>query len=193
MRIIAGSHRGRRLAVPPGQAVRPTVARAREALFNILAHGAVAADGTDAIRGARVLDAFAGTGALGLEALSRGADAATFMERDRTALACLRRNLAALGEGARARVLAADASRPPAALMPCDLVFLDPPYGSGRAEPALAALAAAGWLARDALCVIEIAATARSVTPAAFMPVDDRRYGRTRFRILRYRVVQRNP
>ena len=146
MRIVAGSHRGRRLLAPPGETVRPTSDRAREALFNILSHGQLAAGGVP-FADAAVLDAFAGTGALGLEALSRGAAAAMFIEQDREALAVLRKNIAALGEGARAQIVPGDATRPPRAMARCAVAFLDPPYRSGLAAPALAALDAAGWLA----------------------------------------------
>src|SRR5271168_4985135 len=104
MRIVGGRHRGRRLLAPLGDAVRPTSDRAREALFNILSHGPLAASGLP-FAGAVVLDAFAGTGALGLEALSRGAAEAVFIERDREALATLSQNVAALGEGAHARIV----------------------------------------------------------------------------------------
>ena len=145
MRIVGGSHRGRPLIAPPGDAVRPTSDRAREALFNILSHGEFAAAGI-AFAEAAVLDAFAGTGAFGLEALSRGASEAVFIENDREALAALRRNIADLGETARSRVIAGDATRPPRAPIACAVAFLDPPYASGLAVPALTALAAAGWL-----------------------------------------------
>src|SRR5689334_5527269 len=110
MRIVAGRHRGRRLLVSPGETVRPTSDRAREALFNILSHGRLAAEGISFAETA-VLDAFAGTGALGLEALSRGAAEAVFIEQDRDALATLRQNIAVLGEDARARVIPGDATR----------------------------------------------------------------------------------
>src|SRR5215471_5249106 len=111
MRIVGGTHRGRRLLAPPGDTVRPTSDRAREALFNILSHGRLAAAGAP-FADAAVLDAFAGTGALGLEALSRGAAAAVFIERDPDAIAVLRRNVAALGESERAEILSGDATRP---------------------------------------------------------------------------------
>ena len=123
----------------------------RQALFDMLMHAPWA--GPDAVRGARVLDAFAGTGALGLEALSRGALHATFIERDRAALAALRANVAATGAGAE--VLSADALRPPPG-RPCGLVFLDPPYGQDLVPRALAALRDAGWVAPDALVVAEV-------------------------------------
>ena len=176
MRIVAGSHRGRRLLAPPGDIVRPTSDRAREALFNILSHGEFAAGGTS-FAGAAVLDAFAGTGALGLEALSRGAATAIFIERDRDALAVLRRNVGALGEGARAEIVPGDATRPPHAATGCAVAFLDPPYRSGLAAPALAALGAAGWLAPEAVVIVEIAAREELATPTGFRLVDERIYG----------------
>src|SRR4051794_40930232 len=145
LRIVGGTHRGRRLAVPPGEAVRPTSDRARQALFNILSHGRFASGGSP-IAGQAVLDAFAGTGAFGLEALSRGAERAPFVENGREALAVLRRNVDTLGEDQRAYIIAADGTRPPRAPFACALAFLDPPYGSGLAAPAMAGLAAAGWL-----------------------------------------------
>jgi 16S rRNA (guanine966-N2)-methyltransferase len=180
MRIVAGRHRGRRLLAPPGETVRPTSDRAREALFNILSHGHLAAEGIP-FAGAAVLDAFAGTGALGLEALSRGAAEAAFIEQDREALATLRRNIAMLGEGGRARIVSGDATRPPRALLACELVFLDPPYRSGLAAAALTALDAVGWLTPDALAVVELAAREYLVPPAGFNLVDERVYGAARF------------
>src|SRR5258708_15559744 len=135
LRIVGGVHRGRRLIAPPGDAVRPTSDRAREALFNILSHGNFAAGGLP-FAGRPVLDAFAGTGAVGLEALSRGASAAAFIEAGRDALAALRRKVAALGEEERAYVVAGDATRPPRAALVCAIAFLDPPYHSGLPAPA---------------------------------------------------------
>ena len=184
MRIVGGSHRGRRLIAPPGDAVRPTSDRAREALFDILSHGRLAEDGIP-FADATVLDAFAGTGALGLEALSRGAAEAVFIERDRDALAILRRNIEALGETARARILPGDAIRPPRGEIACAIAFLDPPYASGLAGPALAALTAAGWLAPDGLAVIETAAREKLAPPAGFTLVDERVYGAARLVFLR--------
>src|SRR5260370_6278676 len=179
LRFVGGSHRARRLAAPAGEAVRPTSDRAREALFNILSHGNFAAGGLP-FAGRPVLDAFAGTGAVGLEALSRGASAAAFIEDGRDALAALRRNVAALGEEERAYVVAGDATRPPRAALVCAIAFLDPPYHSGLAAPALAALAAAGWLAADALVIIEVAAREQSSAPAGFAVIDERVYGAAR-------------
>lgn len=153
MRIIAGAWRGRRLVAPDGDTTRPTADRARQALFDRLAHAPWA--GREMLEGAGVLDAFAGTGALGLEALSRGAANAVFIERDRRALAALRANVAACGAQARSQVIAGDATRPPPGRA-CGLVLLDPPYGKGLVPAAVAALGAAGWLAPAALVVAEM-------------------------------------
>ena len=128
MRITAGDHRGRRLAVPAGRDVRPTSDRARQALFNILEHGGLGEGGGSPVRGAHVLDAFAGSGALGLEALSRGAASATFMDTAAPALDAIRRNVEACREEENAEILRADATRPPRPRVPCTFAFLDPPY-----------------------------------------------------------------
>lgn len=186
IRIVGGVHRGRRLVAPAGETVRPTSDRAREALFNILSHGSFAASGLP-FAGRPVLDAFAGTGAFGLEALSRGASAAVFLENGREALTALRRNIAGLDATDRAYIVAGDATRPPRAPFAYALAFLDPPYRSGLAGPALAALAAAGWLASDALAVVEIAAAEEFVPPAGFTIVDERVYGAARLAFLRRR------
>jgi 16S rRNA (guanine966-N2)-methyltransferase len=184
MRIIGGKHRGRKLAAPDGRAVRPTSERAREALFDILAHGRFA-DGP-AYEQARVLDVFAGTGALGLEALSRGAAQATFMETDRTAIAALRANIDALGETKTAAVLPVDARHPPQAAAPCALAFLDPPYGEDLVVPALAALAATGWLAQGALVVVEVGAKETLAAPEGLTLLGERNYGAARLVFLRF-------
>ena len=184
MRIVGGRHRGRRILAPPGEKVRPTGDRAREGLFNILSHGKYAAAGPP-FADARVLDAFAGTGALGLEALSRGAAAAIFMEREATALAALRRNVEALGETGRTSILASDVTRPPRAAEPCALAFLDPPYQSGLVAAALAALAEAGWFATGALAVVELAAREAFAPPASFTLIEERVYGAARLVFVR--------
>ena len=184
MRIVGGRHRGRKLVAPPGDTVRPTSDRAREALFNILSHGRFAASGLP-FAGQPVLDAFAGTGALGLEALSRGATAAVFFETEREALTALRRNVSALGEEDSAHIVAGHAIRPPRAVTRCAVAFLDPPYGSGLAAPALAALAGAGWLPEDALAVVEVAAREPLPPPPGFSLIDERVYGAARLVFLR--------
>src|SRR5262249_43555002 len=137
---------------------------------------------------ARVLDVFAGSGALGLEALSRGAAHLTCIESSATARAALRANAKALGETARVTVLQADATKPPAATggVPCTLVFLDPPYGSGLGAPALIALAARGWVAEGAVCVVEMATNENFEPPPGFGLTDTRHYGKATLMLLRY-------
>jgi 16S rRNA (guanine966-N2)-methyltransferase len=152
-RIIGGQWRGRKLVAPPGTDTRPTNARARQAMFDILLHAPWA--GADFIRSARVLDVFAGTGAVGLEALSRGAAAASFIENARPALAAITANIAACRAESVAKVFAADTLAPPAGI-PHDLIFLDPPYGGNLVPRALTALNARGWLAPEALIVAEL-------------------------------------
>jgi 16S rRNA (guanine966-N2)-methyltransferase len=190
LRIVGGVHRGRRLVVPPGDSVRPTSDRAREALFNILSHGGFASGGLPFAE-LPVLDAFAGTGALGLEALSRGAASAAFIDNGREALAALRRNVATLGEEDRTYIVAGDATRPPRAAFACAVAFLDPPYGGGLALTALPALAAAGWLSPEALAVVELAATEAWAPLSGFAPLDERVYGAARLVFLRYEPGQR--
>lgn len=149
MRIIAGAWRGRPLKAPEGEATRPTSDRAREALFSMLISRLVSFEAL------RVLDLFSGTGALGLEALSRGAAHVTFVETDRAALAALKANIAALGAAVRTSVIAQSAESLGKAALPCDLLLLDPPYGSGLAGPALSRAVAQGWVAPYALASVE--------------------------------------
>jgi len=180
VRIIGGAWRGRRLDAPPGTGTRPTSDRVRQALFDMLLHAPWA--GREAVEGAAVLDAFAGTGALGLEALSRGGATASFLERDRAALAIIRANVSTCGAGDRARVLDADALKPPRGV-PCTLAFLDPPYGEALIPRALAALAAAGWLAPGALLVAEMARD----EPSPFTePLVARAHGAARIEVARF-------
>lgn len=174
MRVIAGRFGGRRLLGPPRAGVRPTAERVREALFSSLG----------VLQGARVLDLYAGTGALGIEALSRGAARAVFVERVRAAADVLRRNLAALALGAdEAEVLQADAQAALRRLARAgerfDLVLADPPYASGEAAGALAALAASGVLAPEALVVVETSRRHPVGEVAGLVRVSERRYGDT--------------
>jgi 16S rRNA (guanine966-N2)-methyltransferase len=184
MRIVAGAWRGRALVAPPGQGTRPTADRVRQALFDMLMHAAWG--GRVAVEGAVVLDVFAGTGALGLEALSRGAASACFIESDRTALLALRANVAACKAEDRTEVLAVDVltlskvSRPGA---PASLIFLDPPYGQDLVPRALARLRDVGRISPDALVVAE---TGRDET---WLPeqnlLAERRHGAARILIFR--------
>jgi 16S rRNA (guanine966-N2)-methyltransferase len=187
LKIVGGKHRGRAIEAPGGHDVRPTASRAREALFNILAHANWNDDGTSPLVGARVLDAFAGSGALGLEALSRGAAHATFLDNDARSIKLIGENVRKLGETASAKVVRADATRPPPGRDPCDLVFLDPPYRSGQAAPALAALAEAGWLRSGAVATIELAHNEDLIPPPDFEAIDERRYGAAKIVIVKYR------
>ena len=166
MRIVAGAWRGLSLAAPTGAATRPTAERVRQALFDMLLHAPWG--GRDLVENAQVLDAFAGTGALGLEALSRGAAHATFLEGDRAALAALRTNVERCRAGERATVLAADATHPPPG-RPCSLVFLDPPYRQALVATALAALELAGWIAPHAVVVAETARDEAIALPATLL------------------------
>ncbi len=177
MRIIGGSRRGLKLAeVGEGDAaahLRPTSDRVREAIFNLLinAHG-------NPVTGATVLDLCAGTGALGLEALSRGAQAATFVDDGKASLALLRANIAKLRAETETRILRQDATRlPPNTAAPFTLVFLDPPYGKGLGELALTAARKGGWLAPGATVVWEEAVA--PTAPDGFLALDQRRYGDT--------------
>lgn len=187
MRVVGGRHKGRPLEAPTGRDVRPTGDRVREAVFNVLIHSGWGPDGADPVAGAVVLDAFCGTGALALEALSRGAARAVLMDTAPASLDAARRNIARLGEGERARAMRGDATRPPSATAAATLCFLDPPYGKGMAAPALEALARAGWLAPGAVCAVELAKTDDVAPPPGFEPLDERRYGDTKILFLRWR------
>ncbi|MHA1567771.1 MAG: 16S rRNA (guanine(966)-N(2))-methyltransferase RsmD [Alphaproteobacteria bacterium] len=175
MRISGGNLRGRRLSVET-KGVRPTRVRIREALYDILIHGNHALD----LSQTTVLDAFAGTGALGLEALSRGAPSVTFMDTNYAAVTALKDLVAHLGVTHNATILRADATNPPSFQgTPCQLVLLDPPYGSDLALPAIAALDAAGWLDDAPTIVIENPSKTPFSPPEGFVLVDKRSYGTT--------------
>ena len=181
MRIVGGRHRGRRLLAPPGRSLRPTADRVRGSLFDILRHGVAWAG----LEGAQVLDLFCGTGAVALEALSRGAAFATLVDNDAEALAACRANIAGLGEERRTRLLRADAATPPRPARPVDLAFLDPPYRLEVAAAALGRLSAAGWLAREAVCVVELRRRSRLAPAAGWEIFDTRLCGPARLVFLR--------
>lgn len=185
MRIVAGRFRGRRLVAPEGVATRPSSDKTRESLFNILEAGRIGG-GSSLVRGARVLDAFAGTGALGLEALSRGAAAVTFVENFAPALNALRANIASLEAEDACRVIDGDMLHLPRAASAHGIALLDPPYRQGHAEPALLRLAEGGWLAEDAVVVIELMKTEDFAAPAGFALLDERIYGKAKLIFLRY-------
>jgi 16S rRNA (guanine966-N2)-methyltransferase len=185
MRIVGGRLRGRLLAAPASQGIRPTADRLRESLFNILIHAY-----GDPITDARVLDLFAGTGALGLEALSRGAAFALFIDEGAEARALLRENVATLGLGGTTRIFRRDATKLGAAhpIEPFSVAFLDPPYGRGLAEQALASARTGGWLAPGALVVVEEAAKPGFTTPEGFDEIERRNYDDSALIVLQHRA-----
>jgi 16S rRNA (guanine966-N2)-methyltransferase len=180
VRIVGGAWRGRTLVVPKGRVTRPTSDRVRQALFDTLLHASWG--GRDVVDGAAVLDAFAGTGALGLEAVSRGAGTATFFDIDAPALAAIRQNIASCRAEPACRALAADATKPPRGA-PCRIVFLDPPYAEGLVPRAVAALTAAGWIAPQTLIVAEFGR--EEALPEIGELLDDRAHGAARVAIWR--------
>ncbi len=183
MRVTGGALSGRILKSPSSQAVRPTSDRLRGAIFNVLAHAY-----DDAANGARVLDLFAGTGALGIEALSRGADFALFVDDSAEGRALVRENIEALGLGGVSKLFRRDATKlgPMPPQDPFTLVFLDPPYGRGLGGKALASLQSGGWLAKDALLVLEESAEGEIGLPTGFTLIEKRDYGDTQIQILAF-------
>ena len=184
MRIVAGVHRGRTLVAPKGHSTRPTADRTRQALFNVLEH-AVWSPG---LEGARVADLFAGSGALGLEALSRGAAFCRFIDTDPAAITAIGDNIATLRLGERAAVGRSDAARLASLEIgapPFDLVFMDPPYAKGLAKPTLAGLRGGHWLADDALVVVERGAAEPDLDAPGFAVLDTRSWGAARVWFLR--------
>lgn len=178
MRVVGGRLRGRTIASPASQAIRPTQDRLRESLFNILMHAY-----GNPVDGARVLDLFAGTGALGIEAVSRGAKFTLFVDNGAEARALLRNNVEALGLGGVTKVYRRDATHlgPAHPLMPFSLVFLDPPYRMQLADKALASLLDGGWLTDKALLVVEEAKAAGFAAPEGFRELERRAYDDTEF------------
>ena len=183
MRIVGGKHKGRPLAAPKGVDTRPTSDRAREAIFNVLAHGI---DGPD-LHGARVIDVFAGTGALGLEALSRGAQHATFVESHRGAARVLKDNILTLGEDANTTVIERPADTIGTPKVGVDYAFLDAPYEQGLSEPALTHLADSGWLKPGAVVMVEVALRETFTPSARFDLIKEKTYGAARALFLLYR------
>lgn len=178
MRIIAGQWRGRPLVAPPGEATRPTSERAREALFSMLTSR------LGDFAGLRVADLYAGTGALGLEALSRGAAHATFVESDRAAVTALTANIARTGAAGATTILAQPVEAIGRAPAPFDLILLDPPYGEGRALPALARLIENGWVAPHALVSVETGVK-DDLAPPGFTLETSRKHGKARLHLFR--------
>lgn len=182
MRIVGGKLRGRQLATPADQSIRPTSDRTRESVFNVLLHGPLAT-GLD---GVRVIDLFAGTGALGLEAVSRGAAYALFVEESAEARGLIRENIEALGLTGCSRIFRRDATDlgPSAQIGQFGLAFLDPPYGKGLADRALVSLITGGWLTDGAVVVVEELAGSGVILPPSLTLLDRRVYGTTEILIL---------
>ena len=185
MRVTGGTLSGRVLKGPSSQNVRPTSDRLRAAIFNVLAHAY-----DDAANGARVIDLFAGTGALGIEAISRGADFALFVDDSAEGRALVRENIEALGLGGVTKLFRRDATKlgPMPPQEPFTLAFLDPPYGHGLGDKALVSLRDGGWLAPQALVIVEESAAAEIDVPAGFEPIERRDYGDTH--VLIFRVTE---
>ncbi|AYC99794.1 16S rRNA (guanine(966)-N(2))-methyltransferase RsmD [Neorhizobium sp. NCHU2750] len=183
MRIVGGEFRGRALATPKSNDIRPTIDRTRESLFNIIGHVY-----PDAIDGTRVFDLFAGTGAVGLEALSRGCKQALFVENSVEGRGLLWENIDSFGLHGRARILRRDATDLGSIgnIEPFDFVFADPPYGKGLGEKALAAAHSGGWLKPGALVILEERADAAPVLDPIFKPLESRMFGDTRVEFYRY-------
>ncbi|MCJ2070319.1 16S rRNA (guanine(966)-N(2))-methyltransferase RsmD [Methylobacterium sp. J-030] len=183
MRIVGGAWRGRRLSAPRTDAIRPTSDRLRESLFNVLAH-----THPEVLSGSRVLDLFAGTGALGLEALSRGAAYALLVDDGSEARGVIRSNIEALGAEGQTRLFRRDATRlgPAGAAGQFSLMFCDPPYGRDLAPRALASAVAGAWLAPGALAVVEEAEAVQVIWPAGFAELDRRTYGDTAVTLARF-------
>ncbi|MBL6933433.1 MAG: 16S rRNA (guanine(966)-N(2))-methyltransferase RsmD [Rhodospirillales bacterium] len=187
MRIVGGKFRGRILNAPPGRHVRPTSDRAREGIFNVLAHS-MDWDGFDGIT---IVDVFSGTGALGLEAMSRGAAHGVFIDNDAVSLKCVRENAAALGEARNITPLKLDATRlappPRTTNAPLGLAFMDAPYGSNLTDQALLGLCHKGWLAPGALVIVEIGKDMEVVLPREFQSIDERTYGAAKILFLQFK------
>lgn len=184
MRIVAGRFKGRALATPAHDGLRPTSDRVRESVFNILAHGVA----NFTLEGTRAIDLFAGTGALGIEALSRGAAYCLFVEESAEARALIRRNVEAFGLTGETRIFRRDAADlgPAGSMDRYGLALLDPPYGKGLGERALAALDQGGWLKPGALAVLEERASSTFAIPPRYEEIDSRSWGDTAVSFLRY-------
>jgi 16S rRNA (guanine966-N2)-methyltransferase len=178
MRIIAGKYKSRRLISPPSSLTRPTSDRARESIFNIL--NSLSGDLTDTY----VLDAFAGSGALGLEALSRGAQHVYFMEKDPRVIQFLKSNISNLSADGECTVIQGDATKPPKASQPMDVIFLDPPYDQTLEDVCITALHNQGWVNHDTLSVLETSSKREIKLPPNAQIIDQRRYGAALFTFL---------
>lgn len=186
MRIISGKHRGRKIETVSSKKLRPTTGMAREALFNILSHGRFADGETPFLQDCKVLDLYCGCGALSMEALSRGAAHVVLLDIDQDHLDVARHNIKTIGEIEHATFIRADSSTPPPARFPCNLIFVDPPYGNNLADKTLKNLIKGNWLADKAVIIVETGKTEELDLPEGFTEIDDRRYGNCRIRIFEW-------
>ncbi len=184
MRLVSGNYKGAKLFAPKGTNTRPTSDRVRESLFNVLSHGIE----EFSLENTRILDLFAGTGALGLEALSRGANYCLFVEEDADARGAIRRNIETVGAMGITKIFKRDATRlgEVGTYGEFDILFADPPYEKGLGEKALLSAQKGGWLKQNAICVLEERISADFKTPENFTILDERTYGDTVIRIGRF-------
>ncbi len=185
LKIIAGKHRGRNIETAPSKDIRPTTSFAREGMFNILMHGRFSGENSPLI-GKRVVDLFCGSGALGFEALSRGAAHVTFIDQNPKALELAKKTASIIGETANSAFIRSDSTHVPRAVLSCALAFVDPPYDKGLAEKGLESLVLGGWLEDGAIVVVEQSKKEPLKPSSAFTLLDERSYGIAKISILRH-------
>lgn len=186
LKIIAGKHRGKNIQTKKNSAIRPTGARTRGAIFNILMHGQFGGHEHSPLIDKSVIDLFCGTGALGLEALSRGAKHVTFVDEASDSIVLANANVAHMNETANVQLIRSDSTALPKARRTCSLAFLDPPYNSGLAIKSLRSLDTQGWLEDGAIAVVEVSNRETLTPPDHYIVFDERRYGNTKIILLRY-------
>ena len=186
MRIISGKHRGRRIEMKEGKDIRPTSSKARQAIFNILSHGEFSGPDASPFIERKVADLFCGSGALGLEALSRGAGSVTFVDQSQDSLNLVRASAEKFGESKNIRLLRSDSSKLGPSITRHSLVFLDPPYNKNLAVPALESLVRSNWLEPNAVCVVELSAKEAFILPPHYEIISERHYGAAQILILRF-------
>lgn len=190
LKIIAGKHRGKNIQTKKNSSIRPTGARTRGAIFNILMHGQFGDHDHSPLIDKSVIDLYCGTGALGLEALSRGAKHVTFVDESSDSLALANANITHMHENENAQTIRSDSTSLPKARRTCSLAFLDPPYNSGLAVKSLKSLAAQGWLEDGAVAVVEVSNRETLTAPDHYTIFDERKYGNTKIVMLRYQRPQ---
>lgn len=188
--VIAGKYRGKKLRTKASASIRPTGSRARGAVFNILMHGKFGTHENSPLIDKSVIDLFCGTGALGIEALSRGAAHVTFVDQSSESIALVRENVAHMQAESNVHFIRSDSTALPVARTSCHLAFLDPPYNSGLAVKSLASLDTQGWLENGAIAVVELSKKEHLTPPEHYTIFDEREYGNTKIVFLEYRKVR---